>query len=276
MISVKNISFRAGKRNILKQLSFEANAGEFLVILGNNGAGKSTLLKTICGEVVQQQGNILLHEQDITHYSPAELARKRVVLRQHTAVNLPFRVKEIVLMGRYPYFTYRETPADHAIVESAMQQTGISHLADQNYLTLSGGEQQRVHLARIIAQATGVHQKCILLDEPVNSLDVAHQHHTLAMCKAFAEQGNCVIAVLHDLNLAAMYADTVLLMKAGEVLGHGAPHKIFTDQLITETFGFPAQVRPHAVSGCPVVSFGAHAQPARAPHYTSHFTPQNA
>lgn len=256
MISVQNISYRIGTKQILDHISFGASPGELLVILGNNGAGKSTLLKVICNDLKPDHGTVEIDKRNIYDYAPQELAKKRAVLKQHTPITLPFKVREIVMMGRYPYFKSRETDHDKAIVNEAIAKAGITHLADQNYLSLSGGEQQRVQLARVLAQASGENTRYLLLDEPVNSLDVAHQHNTLQLAKTFAQGGNCVVAVLHDLNLAAMYADKILMLKSGKIAAYGTPEEVFTNETITHTFGFPAHVQPHPTAGCLMICFG--------------------
>lgn len=272
MIRVQNISYHVGNKRILDDVSFDAHPGELLVILGNNGAGKSTLLKSICNDIKPSRGNILIEDKCIRTYPPQELAKKRAVLNQHTSISLPFKVNEIVMMGRYPYFKNRETARDILVVNDAIAKAGITHLARQNYLTLSGGEQQRVQLARVLAQASGTGTRYLLLDEPVNSLDVKHQHNTLQLAVAFARAGNGVVAILHDLNLAAMYADKILLLKAGKTAAYGTPREVLTSKTITSAFGFPAQVMPHPTLDCLMISFGipAHATPhAPAAHAVS-------
>lgn len=260
MLSVNNISYQVAGRKILDNISFDAHAGELLVILGNNGAGKSTLLKGICNELKHATGKVLLENKNVTAYNAAQLALKRAVLKQHTQVNLPFLAKEIVMMGRYPHFKTKETEQDHHIVEQALEKAGITHLGAQNYLTLSGGEQQRVQFARVLAQlecSPDNFVQYLLLDEPVSSLDISHQHNTLKLAKQFAAQGNVVIAVLHDLNLAAMYADKILLLKSGQVHSNGTPQEVLTSEIISQAFGFPAFVQQHPHTDCPMVYFGA-------------------
>lgn len=259
MLRVKDISYTIGRKQILKQVSFDAHPGELLVILGNNGAGKSTLLKTICSELKQTNGTVLIDDRNTNEYSSEELALKRAVLNQYTQINLPFLAKEIVMMGRYPHFKNKETAHDHEVVNAAIKQAGIDHLSEQNYLTLSGGEQQRVQLARVLAQVENNKEnftQYLLLDEPVSSLDISHQHNTLQLAKQFARKGNVVIAVLHDLNLAAMYADKILLLKSGEVLSTGTPGEVLNNETISLTFGFPAYVQQHPHADCLMVCFG--------------------
>lgn len=259
MLQVQGLSYRAGKRRILDEVSFASRAGELLVILGNNGAGKSTLLKAITGDIKPLSGEILLNGKHTHQYKTNELATFRGVLRQFTSVHLPFTVREIVMMGRYPHFGSSPGVKDIDIVKQAMDRTRISAFAERNYLTLSGGEQQRVQLARVLSQVwpDAQKQQYLFLDEPVNSLDVSQQHHTLQLAKELAHKGNCVIAVLHDLNLAALYADRILLLKEGKVKAIGTPAEVMTDALLTDTFDFPAFVGQHPYHACPIVHFGA-------------------
>ncbi|MES2691663.1 MAG: heme ABC transporter ATP-binding protein [Bacteroidota bacterium] len=262
MLSVNNISYTIGTRQILNKVSLDARAGELLVILGNNGAGKSTLLKAICNEL-KCTGTVHIDGKNAGEYTTEELALKRAVLKQHTQINMPFLVKEVVMMGRYPHFKRKETAYDHAVVKKAIEKAGITHLSEQNYLTLSGGEQQRVQLARVLAQVENTQAdltQYLLLDEPVSSLDISHQHNTLQLAKQFAEKGNVVIAVLHDLNLAAMYADKILLLRSGKVHSTGTPQEVLNNETISQTFGFPAYVQQHPHADCLMVCFGAQPQ----------------
>lgn len=152
MIHVNNISYSIVDTLILKDVSFSVAPGEMLVILGGNGAGKSTLLKAMCGDIHPQQGSIVMQGKNIAEWKHSELAAFRAVLQQQTLLSMPFTVSEVVMMGRYPHFIGKEQEIDHAIVKEALKRTGVEHLADRNYLYLSGGEQQRVHLARVFAQ----------------------------------------------------------------------------------------------------------------------------
>lgn len=261
MITAENISYHIGRKEILQHISVTVKPGELLAIMGTNGAGKSTLLRTLSGELKPTTGNVLIGGKNMAHWHPRELARVKAVLPQHTSLTLPFQVQEVVMMGRYPHFNSREQETDREIVALAMQKTGTDHLAQRVYTELSGGEQQRVHLARVFAQIgqpTSAAPHYLLLDEPVNSLDVRYQHHTLQLARDYARAGNCVVVVLHDLNLAALYADKVLLLKKGKITALETPAQIMTDDIITDTFGYPACVEKHPHLDCPVVYFGQH------------------
>ncbi len=259
MLQAHNISYRIKQAEILHDISFNASPGELLAVLGANGAGKSTLLKLLTAEVPLQAGYIGIQQKSIANWSAKELAKFRAVLTQQSSLSLPFTVEEVVMMGRYPHFERQEQQLDHSIVLNALHKTGIEHLAKRDYLTLSGGEQQRTHLARVFAQIwfTEVHEtRYLFMDEPINSLDVQHQHRTLQLANEFKDAGNVVVAVLHDVNLAAQYADKILLLKRGKVLAWGTVDEVLTAPLLSECYNYPVHVERHPHLDCPVVFFG--------------------
>lgn len=210
--------------------------------MGANGAGKSTLISLINGENRPSEGKILLNNKALSDYKSEELALKRATLSQHNNVNMAFSLEEIVMMGRYPHFKGDPRPSDYQAVEEAMKISGIELLAERSYLTMSGGEQQRVQLARVLAQLWDCAGGLLLLDEPVSGLDLLYQQQTLAIAKAFAKQGFMVVAVLHDLNLAAQYADRILMMKDGRRWKDGTPAQVLNTQDIYNVFGIETEV----------------------------------
>jgi iron complex transport system ATP-binding protein len=198
MIQVSHLSYRIGRKELLSDISLEAQAGAFTAIIGANGAGKSTLLKILCRDYPLQQGHVYFHGKPLQNFSVAELSRIRAVLSQQQQLSLPFVCEELVLMGRYPHFNGHPTQTDHQIVAFAMQQAGVAHLKGRIYQTLSGGEQQRVQLARVLAQITDLSEiqapqtpiatpKYLFLDEPITGLDLSHQYHTLDLARQKAE-----------------------------------------------------------------------------------------
>lgn len=272
MIRAHNISYSVKGKNILDNISLKAEAGEVLVILGGNGAGKSTLLRVLCGDLDGAPGDVSIQNKPLHSWKTAELAQFRAVLAQQTIIGLPYLVKDIVMMGRYPHFKKSPANLDYIIVRNALKKTGIDHLAERNYLTLSGGEQQRVQLARVLAQVwfTEKHAvRYLLMDEPVNSLDIVHQHTTLRLAREFAQEGNCVITVLHDLNLAAQYADKILLLRNGSVLASGTPEEVLMDELMSSTYDFPLSILHHSAYKHPVII------PAIFNHQTSIYNGSN-
>lgn len=257
MLSIKNISFSIGNTAILNNISFDVKRGEMLVIVGANGAGKSTLLKIVSGEINSSAGEVEIQSKKLNRWKHKELAQFRAVLKQQTTLVMPFLAKEVVMMGRYPHFNDKENGIDHTIVNNTLSKTGIKHLEDRNYLTLSGGEQQRVQLARVFAQiwhSQDYDNRYLLLDEPVNSLDIQHQYNTLKLAREYArEGGNCVIAVLHDLNMASQYADKILILKQGETTAYGTPAEVIKEEIISKAFDFSLQVIHHPGCSHPIV-----------------------
>lgn len=259
MIDIQNIDYSIKSKQLISQITFSARQGEFIAILGPNGAGKSTLLRVLTGEIKQSRGAVRLGERTLSDYSTNELARTRAVLEQHSPISMPFTVREIVLMGRYPHRKSSAVSLDLNIANACMRKTGIEHLAHRIFNTLSGGEKQRVQLARVFAQISGCEKetcKCLFLDEPVNSLDVKFQHSTLQLASDFRKKGNVVIAVLHDINLAARYADKILLMKNGQQLAFGNLDEILTSKILSKCYEFDVQVQENPFDTKPHVYFG--------------------
>ncbi len=242
MLEAINISYSIGAAVLLDQVSVEAQAGELLVIAGPNGAGKSTLLKVLSEMTTLTTGQVILNRKNLSEYHPKEISKIRAVLSQAFSTTLPFQVEEIIMMGRYPYFKEYPNPADHTIVSDIMLELDIAHLAQRVYATLSGGEQQRVQLARVLAQIwktaeSDADTKYLFLDEPISSLDLYHQQTVLQTASRLAKAGYCVIAVLHDLNMISQYADKVLLMSKGHVVAYGTAADVFTKERIKEVYG---------------------------------------
>lgn len=249
-----NIAVSYGAKHILKDVSLEVNPGEVVALLGANGAGKSTLLKAMCGDVRIGAGEITLDGRELKGWSYAELARKRAVLSQNSTLTFPFTSLEVALLGRNPHILERESKRDLEIVVEALKSVEAWHLADQSFPTLSGGEQQRVHLARVLTQIWEVKYNAaryLLLDEPTSSLDLAHQHLILRVARRFSRENTGVLVVLHDLNLAAHYADKIYLLKNGEVYKSGTPADTLTVANIKEVFDFDVSILEH--EGLPLI-----------------------
>jgi iron complex transport system ATP-binding protein len=253
MIKVQNLTFQIGKKYLLKEVSFEVKQGEFLAIIGANGAGKSTLLKLLSKELPLQDGAITWEGKPLAYYSLENLAKKRAVLSQQNSVSLGFSVKEIVMIGRYPHFHFKPTYKDEQIVQEALQKTVVKHLENRIYHTLSGGEQQRVQLARALAQIWESKQAWLFLDEPTTGLDLLHQQEIIEIAKDFAGKGYGIIAILHDLNLAMQYADKVLMLKNGHVAAFDLPEKAMTCENIHQVFDLPVKLIQHPDLQCPMI-----------------------
>lgn len=238
MITADNISYNVGPAQILHNVSMTLESGKFTAVLGPNGAGKSSLLKCLTGAIRPSSGSISLDEKNIADYSLEALAKKRAVLSQQNVINFPFTAIEIVLMGRHPFSTNHESSDDAAIAEKALEKLDALHLKDRIYPTLSGGEQQRVQFARVLVQlwGDGEKNKYLFLDEPTSSLDLKHQYITLKIAKELTEKNITVCCILHDLHLAAQFADRVILMKNGAVVSAGNTADICKPDILSDVF----------------------------------------
>ena len=250
-VAVERAGYRTAGTTLLADVSLAVEPGSLVGIIGPNGAGKTTLLGLVAGDRHPTEGQVLLDGRPLAGYRPAELARQRAVLPQQTQVPFPFTAKDIVLMGRHPYHDDPENShrRDEAIAEAAMTETDTAHLAHRIYPSLSAGEQTRVALARVFAQSTPV----ILLDEPTATLDIHHQEHAMGLLRSRARAGTAVIAVLHDLNLAAAYADRLVLMAGGRMAAMGPPDEVLEQKLLSTTYDQPMRVMPHPHRDCLLV-----------------------
>jgi iron complex transport system ATP-binding protein len=255
MLEARDIEVRIGGKALLQSVSLSLEPGEVLGLIGPNGAGKSTLLKVLSGELTPQGGTVAMSGRPLASWSAPERARVRAVLAQDTVLTFPFTAYEIALMGRYPFNNGRATLHDREIAREALRYVDVAHLAQRLYPTLSGGERQRVQLARVLAQIWEPGgARCLLLDEPTSSLDLAHQHQALQGARRFAlEQGVAALVVLHDLNLAARFADRLLLLKDGRTAATGRPADVLTPHHLSGCFGVEALVMTHPRHNVPLV-----------------------
>lgn len=257
MIEAKQITVKLGEKTIVDQVSMKLEPGKFSVILGKNGAGKSTFLKALSGDLETAEGEIIVENKPLNSIKPIYLARKRAVMMQSLNLAFGFTARQVVMMGRSPHSKGFETGRDHKIVENCMEQAGVVHMADRVFRTLSGGEQQRVQFARMLAQLwerVESRMPCaLLLDEPLSSLDLSYQHIIMHLVKKLSRKGVAVMMILHDLNLAAQYADEVHIMKNGRTYALGVPNDVFKSDIIEMAFDCPVQVIRHPHHSCPLV-----------------------
>lgn len=261
MLVAHEVSVRAGGATLLDEVSLAVRPGEILGVVGPNGAGKSTLLKVLCGDVGMAAGEVRMNGRPLRDWSLRERAKVRAVLPQETALGFPLPVFEVALMGRSPHLRGVESARDRAIAGEALRLVEAEHLADRDYTTLSGGERQRVQLARVLAQvweAGDSRQPCyLLLDEPTAALDLAHQHAALTIAARFARERRVgVVAILHDLNLATLYADRIAVLQNGRLAGFGAPDTVLRADLIELVFAVSVSVIPHPRLNRPLVVHG--------------------
>lgn len=242
MIEAKNIAVERKGRPILGGVDFRAPHGKVTAILGANGAGKSTLLRVLSGDLQPDSGEVSFGRQPLKAWKLTQLARKRAVVPQASALNFPFTVLEVILQGRAPHLDGSERDVDENAALAALEAVDLVRWAGRDYTTLSGGERQRVHLARALAQVGLEGEgRWLLLDEPTSSLDLRHQHDILRIVRRFADSGGCVVVVLHDLNLCARYADKVFLLHYGRVLGSGDAAAVMTPDWLGIAYGIRVQ-----------------------------------
>jgi len=257
MLSLQNISYRIGGNNILANISTAFQPGEFNIILGPNGSGKSSLLKIISGEIHDYTGIVAYDQKNSREIKKAEWAKSRAVMSQQPELSFPLMVDEVVMMGRYPHFAFNPGKKDAAICREVMERLHLESFMDRNYLTLSGGEKQRVQFARVLAQIwepTANSNRYLFLDEPIASLDIYYQHQFLQIAKQLVADNITVVAVLHDINLSIQYGSNMLFMKEGKLATSGRPGEIVTAGLIHEIFNIPVTVSNN-FNGKPIVMY---------------------
>lgn len=236
-IKTENINVVIDNNNILKDINIEVDNKEVIGIIGPNGSGKSTLLKCIYRLLKPNAGLVKFDDVDIKNTSIKESSKKVAVLSQHNNYDFDFTVKDIVLMGRSPHkkFMERDNKNDYDLVNDALRKVDMINFKDRSFQSLSGGEQQRVILARALAQQP----KCLILDEPTNHLDIKYQLQLMRIVKSLNIE---VIAAIHDLNIAAMYCDKIYVLKDGKIVQYGTPKEILTPQLIKNVYEVDAEL----------------------------------
>jgi iron complex transport system ATP-binding protein len=240
---------RLGAREVLSGIDLAVRAGEVLALVGPNGAGKSTLLAALAADLPPDGGEVRICGRDARAWPPAELALRRSVLPQSAGLAFPFPVGEVVRMGRAPWAGTGREDEDDAVVARALAVTETTAFAGRPFPALSGGERARVALARVLAQQAPL----LLLDEPTAALDLRHQELVLRLCRERAEAGDAVVVVLHDLGLAAAYADRAAVLHEGRVVADGAPAEVFEAGLLTRVYRQAVEVLPHPRTGAPLV-----------------------
>ena len=249
-ICVRGVVVRAGAAEILRGVELDVAAGEVVVLVGPNGAGKSTLLAAIAGDRRPAAGTITLAGHDVATQDAQTLAGLRAMLRQRSALTAAFTALEVVRLGQaYP---------DEVAALAALRDVEMAGRAARRYPTLSGGEQQRVQLARVLAQLAGCPRAALLLDEPTAALDLRHQQLVVACARRAARAGHAVVIVMHDLALAARCADRIAVLRDGRLLAHGAPAEVLTSALVSRAFDAELTVE-HTAGGALVVHAAAFA-----------------
>lgn len=256
MLKTEHIQYRAGGQQILKGISADFFPGAFHVILGPNGSGKSSFLKAFGGELTAFQGKVYYDGQELHQIPRLMLARRRAVMSQQPELSFPLPVEEVVLMGRYPHFEFSPHRKDLDICDEVMSQMNLQAFRQRDYLTLSGGEKQRVQFARALAQirelpAEGC--RYFFLDEPLASLDLKYQIEFLQRTRELIDERTVVIAILHDINLALGYADRLYFLKDGQLLAQGAPSEILEEALLEQVYDIRVSITENPLTGKPLV-----------------------
>jgi heme transport system ATP-binding protein len=239
MLEIKDAGYAVGKKWLLQHISYRFLPGKCYMICGPNGAGKSTMMKLLSLLLIPDSGEIFYNDSKINYHKKEEYAKYRAVLSQQVDISFPMEVEEVVMMGRYPHFKINPTKEDIDICNEVMALQDLEEFKKRNFLTLSGGEKQRVQFARVLAQIWKTpkeHSRILLLDEPISSLDIKYQFDFLRHIKQFLNDKTIVIAVLHDLNLALNYADEILLLNKGKLFASGNPASVLSPGNISKVF----------------------------------------
>jgi len=250
--SARSLSLRMGKRQIINDISLQLYGGEMTALIGPNGAGKSTLLRLLTGFLTPDSGERLVEGRPLEAWSADALSRRRAVMLQRTQLHADWPIETVIAMGRSPWGS---TP-NAEMIRQVMEETGCDHLAGRRYPSLSGGEQQRVQLARCLAQLwrNGTPEGWLFLDEPTSALDLYYQQHLLRLLKRLSRSSQLhVCVVLHDLNLAALWADRILLLHQGKLVAQGTPQEVVQQPIINRWYGAEVRMGEHPDTAAPQV-----------------------
>ena len=253
-VSARGISLHLSGFDLLRNISLEVEAGKVTTIVGPNGAGKSSLLKVLTGEMPPTAGDVYLNSRLLNQWSLLEKAQMLAVLPQHTLLNFSFTADEVVGLGRIPHQTGRAK--DVKIVAEALKLVDANYLQRRFYTQMSGGEKQRVQLARVLAQIwqpSCLGEQFLVLDEPTSAFDLSHQKLTLDIVRQLAQKGVGVVMVVHDLNLAARCADNIVVIDRGVIAAQGSPEVVLTETLIDKVFGVKSIISEHPITKRPLV-----------------------
>lgn len=248
-LRARSVGCRLGGRQIVGAIDLDVEYGSVVALVGPNGAGKSTLLGVLAGDLARSDGGLALDGRPIEEWTARQLARRRSVLLQANRVSFPFRVREVVAMGRSPWQGRVDPDEDDAAIAEALAAADVTELAERRFPELSGGEQARVSLARVLAQQTPL----VLLDEPTAALDLRHQEDVMGVARGLARQGRAVVVVVHDLSLAAAWADRIVMLHEGRLVAAGPPAEVLTAERVTGVYGIDVQILTDTPDGAPIV-----------------------
>ncbi len=255
-LRIENLRVSVGNKCLLSDINIECQSDRFIGVIGANGAGKSTLLNVMAGLNAPSSGSVSIDDKDIFEYSASQLAKLRAVLPQHSDLSFPLNAIEVVRLALS--LSSMNVSQQHDLLIDCMSRFNVLHLANQNYLTLSGGERQRVQLARVTAQlfSNQNHQEhqYLLLDEPISALDLYQQYQTLDALKLLAKEGVGVVAVLHDLNLASLYCDHLVVLKHGCISAQGSPKQVINENSLKSAFNIDVWLQAHPDTQAPFIT----------------------
>ena len=258
MLEASHATYAVHGKRLVHDVDLALRPGRVVAVVGPNGAGKSTLLRLLAGELAPTSGSVRIDGRDLKSVAPGDLARRRALVPQSTVLSFPFTVLEVVLLGAtVPGFATAE-PRALAIAGDTLRTAGITGFEQRLFTELSGGERQRVHIARALCQLATAKPRpgetaALLLDEPTSSLDLSHQGAVLGETRRQAARGLAVLAILHDLNLAAAYADEIVLMSRGRIRASGGPAEVLRHDLLSEVYGCPVRTNATPAAGVPFV-----------------------
>ncbi|WP_394183053.1 heme ABC transporter ATP-binding protein [Marinomonas posidonica] len=256
-IEIQALSISVNKKTLLDDIDLTIKPNELSLLIGPNGAGKSTLLKACSGDMPPSKGDVYINQKSLSCFSPIELAKTRAVMTQSYQMGFSFTVIEVVSMGCFNYEEGISQVKKLEILQDVMHFMEIEHLAERNFVTLSGGEQQRTQLARVLAQLWLPYEqeeaRYLFLDEPTSSLDVFHQYHVLSLAKTLTKRNIGVLAVIHDLSLAASFADQLVLLNNGKIITKGRPENVLQRSHLENVYGIKAEYYHHSVTVKPSV-----------------------
>ncbi len=252
-LTLQGLSATVSPSMTLNDIDLTVGAGETAVVIGPNGAGKTSLLRAICNDLRLDSGSVKLGGREMAAWTLQERAKTLAILPQRSNLEFPFTVTEVVTMGRIPHSTSQRR--NEEIVEAALEMVDCNQFAERFYINLSGGEKQRVQLARVAAQIweDNGRDRCLVLDEPSASLDLAHQAMIVEMVQTFARKGVAILVVLHDLHLASKVADKMIALREGAVAAVGTVESVLSEQLLNDVFGVKAQVLNNDRDGSRVI-----------------------
>ncbi|GAB3014627.1 heme ABC transporter ATP-binding protein [Spirosoma pulveris] len=259
MLKAEHLSFQIGRQTLIDDVSLTLLPGEFTMVLGPNGAGKSTLLKLLTGTETPKTGQIFYKDILLSSIPLATQARQKAVLSQLLSLPFDLSVSEVIMMGRYPYFDLNPRQEDTRIADHCLELVGMLSFKSRAFASLSGGEKQKIHLARVLAQLYrqpgDESVKYLFLDEPISALDIHYQHQILGLVRELATKKMVIFVIVHDINLAFQYADNVILMNQGRIFNTGNPEQVLTSEAIDTVFGIQPYFTTHPETGRKVMIY---------------------